>query len=145
MQPNEPTSIQQALAVLGLVVVTLLQGKKILKQASKLFPKGTGAYLIKQLREAHAYFVREATPPVQYPLLGRMAEALLSAHFYVQALNCLVLFVLVLLKLVMSDAAVWRMLVAACFAFLIIRMFWFCFTQAEKLRVKLREESVVLW
>lgn len=144
MQPNL-TSISQALPLLGLVVAALLRSKKILKQVVKLFPQGTGALLFKQLRSAYAYFVRESTPPIPCPLLGRAAEVLLSAYFYVQAFNCLVLFALVVLGLGMSGAVAWRLMVAACFTLLVSWMFWFCFTQAEKLRVKLRAESLALW
>lgn len=144
MQPNL-TPISQALTVLGFVVAALLQSKKILKQAARLLPKGTGPLLIKQLRRAYAYLARESTPPTLHPMLARVGEALLSAYFYVQAFRFLVLFLLTLLGLVMSSGNPRRLVVAACFALLVSWMFWFCFTHAEKLRVKLRTKSLALW
>lgn len=138
-------SVQHAQNALLTLLSALLLGKKILKRASKLFPKGTGAFLIKQCRRVQAYIVRETTPPIRYPLIRKMAEVFVSAHFYVQALTCVVLFLLLLLKLGMSDITVWRVLAATGITLLIGLMFSFCFTQAEKLRVKLREESVALW
>lgn len=138
-------SVQHAQNALLALLSAILLGKKILRHASTLFPKGTGAFLIKQCRRAQAYVVRETTPPIRYPLIRKMAEVFVSAHFYVQALTCVTLFVLLLLKLGMSDITVWRLLAATGIAPLIGLMFSFCFTQAEKLRVKLREESVALW
>ncbi|MFK2903002.1 hypothetical protein ISP17_03435 [Dyella ginsengisoli] len=141
----DQASVQHAQNALLALLSAILLGKKILKHASKLFPKGTGAFLIEQCRKVQAYVVRETTPPIRYPLIRRMAEVFVSAHFYVQALTCVALFLLLLLKLDMSHITVWRFLAAAAITPLIGLMFSFCFTQAEKLRVKLREESVALW
>lgn len=138
-------SVQHARDALLALLSALLLGKKTLKHAAKLFPKGSGAFLIKQCRRVQAYVVQETTPPIRYPLIRRMVEVFVSAHFYVQALTCMALFVLLLLKLGMSDITVWRLLAATGITLLIGLMFSFCFTQAEKLRVKLREESVALW
>lgn len=145
MHPIDMSPIQQTLAAFGLIAATLLHGRRVLEEVSKLFPKGSGAFLIKQCRRVQAYIVRETTPPIRYPLIRKMAEVFISAHFYVQALTCVVLFLLLLLKLVMSDITVWRVLAATGITLLIGLMFSFCFTQAEKLRMRLREESIALW